>query len=133
MPLSNYATVRPHKKVEPMKARILAIPILSMLASTSPAQDDTLSLFEPTEQPEPSRQETLQAERMSPQSTEPAFTLRGTARLGDNYSATLVGRDGQPVRLDWKPGTRTQVGAAAGYNVVGIKGRTVSLEIPANE
>ena len=115
-----------------MKARNAFLLIFSVLTPLSLAQDDSFSLFEPTEQPE-SRQEVRQAERATPQSTEPAFTLRGTARLGDNYSATLVSRDGQPVTMNWKPGSRSQVGSYAGFSVVGIQGRTVSLEIPADE
>lgn len=95
-------------------------------------QDEGLTLFEGTEQPEQPEAQVRQPER-GQRNTEPAFSLKGTARFGDNYSTSLVTRDGQTVTVDWKPSQRSQVGGYRGFSVIDIQSRSVTLELPAGE
>ena len=69
----------------------------------------------------------------SQRETEPAFTLVGTSRFGDVYFASLLARNGDSVRADWKMGTVAEIEGYRGYGIASIGSRKVSIRMPDSE
>lgn len=66
-------------------------------------------------------------------SSEPAFTLKGTSRFGDNYQSSLVARNGNDVSVSWKEGAVNEIDGYRGYSVIHVDARTISLRLPSGE
>ncbi len=109
-----------------------AVCAVSILATTPTLQAQELTLFEPVdtggaaelpEGPQP----------LEPQNGQPAFTVRGTLQVGDQYRAVLVDRAGQSRTVTWQPGAVVPLPGYAGFGVTRIDARTVSLQHPASD
>jgi|SRR5690606_7980312 len=93
-------------------------------------QEQSLSLFEPvagSEQPE------RPVEQRSGAEGGPAFTLLGTSRIGNKYTAVLAHRDGSITRVSADPGSTVEIPDYPGYRLVGIGSRQVSLTTPGSD
>jgi hypothetical protein len=104
----------------------------SALLLTGSVWAQQLTLFEQVEV-DPSGGQPEQAMPMDVQSGTPAFTLRGTSRFGDQYSTTLINRNGQTVKVTWRAGENAAVPGFAGFNVVAVSAGSVSLVQPAGD
>ena len=99
--------------------------------STAPLQQE-LSLFEAVSSNEQAAGSVEQ--RGNAQSgIGPAFTLLGTSRIGSQYTAILAGRDGSVTRVSAAPGSTVAIPEYAGYQLVGIGSREVSLTTPGSD
>lgn len=109
--------------------------VASALAVTNTVSAQDLTLFEQVDadpvaaeqlsQPMPGMSTGMQ------QNGQPAFTLRGTSRFGDEYTTTLVNRNGEPVKVKWHQGETAAVPGFDGFSIVGVDSRNVSLVHPA--
>src|SRR5690606_40574435 len=93
-------------------------------------QEQSLSLFEPiagSEQPE------RPVDQRSGAEGGPAFTLLGTSRIGNKYTAVLAHRDGSITRVSADPGSTVEIPDYPGYRLVGIGSRQVSLTTPGSD
>jgi len=64
---------------------------------------------------------------------QPAFTLKGLGRFGDEYHATLLGRNGESARVNWRAGQRVQVPGYSDFALVGVVAGAVQVAFPPNE
>ena len=103
-----------------------------LLAHYSNAQ--TLTLFESTDR-EPEPQGPVQAGSAPGMQAggQPAFTLKGASRFGDNYRATLLSRDGTEVELAWQNGQSVPVPGYENFRVSNVQGRQVTLLHPGQD
>jgi len=93
-----------------------------------------LNLFESVEVDTPQNTGPFQLPDQAPiQNGQPAFTLRSTSRVGDNYHSVLVNRDGSVAEVDWTAGGEAVVPGYENFVVVSIAGRQVALRHPGNE
>jgi hypothetical protein len=110
-----------------------------LVGSTAIAQDapssssSSFSLFEDievtdTRQPSPSNRPTRES-RVTTAS--PEFTLVGTSRIGDSYSAVLQHRSGENVVVRTGPGSTTPVTGYPDYLISDVGAGNVSLRFPA--
>src|SRR5687767_6047248 len=103
------------------------------IASFSSVSAQALTLFEQIEA-DPETQQPAQAMPMGgmgiPQNGQPAFTLRGTSRFGDEYTTTLVNRNGEPIKVKWREGENVSVPGFDGFNIVAIGSKSVTLAHP---
>ena len=111
--------------------RILLTVLLTFgfLATTS-AQE--LNLFEQIDA-EPASFQPDQSSQLAGQNGQPAFTLRGTSRFGDEYHTTLIARNGEVTKLVWHTGETVPVPGFPGFTVVDINQQGVSLQQPASD
>jgi hypothetical protein len=99
-----------------------------LLSKGAQAQD--LRLFEPVET-EPGAQVMSAPEQLfTVGNGQPAFTLRSTARFGDQYQAMLISRTGEIVKVSWREGESAPVPGIGGFTVVGMSAAGVSLDHP---
>lgn len=63
---------------------------------------------------------------------EPEFTLVGTSRIGDKYSAIIRHKDGEAIAVKADPGASTSIPEHADYSVVSVAAGTVSIRYPGN-
>ena len=109
--------------------------VLLALAAVLPvprAAAQELSLFEPVE----SAAAGEQPEGPQPfvaQNGQPAFTVRGTLQVGDQYRVTLVDRSGQSRMVRWQSGAVVPLPGIDGFSVVRVDARTVALRHPASD
>lgn len=64
---------------------------------------------------------------------QPAFTLKGLGRFGDEYHATLLDRNGESARVNWREGQRVQVPGFPDFALVGVVAGAVQVAFPPNE
>lgn len=96
-------------------------------------QGPGLTLFEDTGEQEERQQNVREPERAQTRNAQPAFTLKGTSRFGDDYKAFLLSRDGEPITVSWQEGRLSRLNGYDGFGVVDVDSRTVSLQLPAGE
>jgi hypothetical protein len=97
---------------------------------------EQLTLFEEVEQTESSNSNNNQSRavrRAQPNSTNPEFTLLGTSRIGNSYSAMLRHRGGEAVSVKLDPNSNTRIPGHSGYTVVQLESGSVSLRYPDNQ
>ncbi|MES2626941.1 MAG: hypothetical protein V4628_16765 [Pseudomonadota bacterium] len=106
--------------------------LTSAFIFTGAASAQELTLFEQIEA-DPEAEQPAQAMPMGmiPQNGEPAFTLRGTSRFGDEFTTTLINRNGEAIKVKWHEGENTPVPGFDGFSVVAISAKSVSLSHPA--
>jgi hypothetical protein len=110
-----------------------SIILTSALLFTCGASAQELTLFEQIDA-EVEGEKPAQAMPMGmPQNGQPAFTLRGTSRFGDEYTTTLLNRNGEPIKVKWHAGENMPVPGFDGFTVVGVSARSVSLAHPASD
>ena len=63
-------------------------------------------------------------------STGPEFTLVGTSRIGDRYSAILKNRDGSEVLVTTEEGRNTRIEGYSQFSVVDVGPRQASIQFP---
>jgi hypothetical protein len=63
--------------------------------------------------------------------SEPDFTLVGTARFGDHYSAVIGNGSEQDIRLDKISGSMIYVPGYPGYEVIKVSSGEISIRYPA--
>ncbi|MDT8397348.1 MAG: hypothetical protein RQ899_01895 [Pseudomonadales bacterium] len=114
--------------------------VLSALLSGFPtlvaqvsAQEPQLNLFEDTEANTPRRVQGPTRRGDAAGNTNPAFTLQGTGRFGDEYHSILLSRDGQVLTVRGKKGESSQLPGHAGYRVMDVGSRSLSLQLPETE
>ena len=108
--------------------KFLTLTAAFIFTTTVSAQE--LTLFEQIDA-EPGDDQPAQALPGMQQNGQPAFTLRGTSRFGDEYTTTLINRNGEPIKIKWHEGENISVPGFDGFNVVAISARSVSLAHPA--
>jgi hypothetical protein len=117
-----------------IRATLLRHAWLSLLALPVGAQAQTLTLFEPTEAGNAPREAgPAQGGIIAVPGGgggQPAFTLRSTSRIGDNYHVVLVGRDGAISQVAWQAGQSAAVPGHGGFAVTQVAGRSVTLTQP---
>jgi len=104
-----------------------------LLALSANAQE--LSLFEATET-DTDQAPTLMQQVGSLNANNnglPAFTLKGLGRFGNEYHATLLGRNGESARVNWREGQRVQVPGFPNFALVGVVAGAVQVAFPPNE
>jgi hypothetical protein len=110
------------------------IKVLSFSAGlSSVAQAQELTLFEPVEAAPAVEQQAPQIQNLLTQNGQPAFTVRGTARIGSLYKVVLVDRSGQEKKVEWQAGQSAPVPGATGFAVSEISSRSVTLSHPATD
>ena len=62
----------------------------------------------------------------------PEFTLLGTSRIGDSYSAILRHKSGESILVRSQSNTATAIEDHAGYSVLGVGAGKLSLRYPAS-
>lgn len=62
--------------------------------------------------------------------TEPEFTLIGTSRIGDRYSAILANRDGSEILVRAEKDSNAAVEGYSGFSVVNVSAGKVALQFP---
>jgi hypothetical protein len=108
------------------------ITLISALAIADCISAQELTLFEQIDAEPASEQPAQPMPGMGMQQTgQPAFTLRGTSRFGDEYTTTLINRNGEPVKVKWREGETAPVPGFDGFSIVGVSSRNVSLVHPA--
>jgi hypothetical protein len=117
-----------------MKTCLKQILLVSILLSQFSLGQTELNLFQETADSQ-QRTETAsrRPERASQRESEPAFTLVGTSRFGDEYFASLLARNGDSVKADWKKGTVAEIEGYRGYSIASIGSRKVSIRMPDSE
>lgn len=97
------------------------------------AQDFTL--FEEVEQNDTSsmNNQSRALRRSQTGVTAPEFTLLGTARIGDDYSAMLRHRDGSAVSVKLAPDANTRIPGYTDYTVVQMESGSVSIRYPDSQ
>ena len=105
--------------------RIL-VQILCMLGLAQSVAAQQLNLFEPVESD--SQFDQVRAPEFIPNGNgQPAFTVRGTSRFGDEFKAVLVNRNGSVANITWHTGESVQVPGFNGYSVTDVTPSSVSV------
>jgi hypothetical protein len=107
--------------------------VLSCAGLCSVAQAQELTLFEPVEAAPTAEQQAPLVQNLLTQNGQPAFTVRGTTRIGSVYKIVLVDRSGQEKKVEWQAGQSAPVPRANGFVVSGISARSVTLSHPATD
>lgn len=114
-------------------ARPLALLAAPALLLFQPLAAQELSLFE-----QPVREAVQQAIPMGPEQPfangngQPAYTLRGISRFGNQYHATLINRAGEVAKVSWNAGETPRV-ANSGFTIVAAGPATLSLAHPPGD
>ena len=87
-----------------------------------------LTLFQATDNPD-ERQTTTRTpqQRRASSTTEPAFTLVGTSRFGDQYFVSLLSRNNESVWIEWTSGRVKEIEGHRGFDLIQINPRSVSI------
>ena len=114
-----------------MNKKILYVPLLFIPLAV---QAQVLSLFESIEnEAEPQGPVQINAGSPLQQNGQPAFTLKGASRFGDNYKAILLSRDGHEVQVQWQAGQRVPVPGYQNFQITAVDGRQVTLLNPGQD
>jgi len=117
-----------------MKPFMKQIMLTSLFLSQFSFGQTELNLFQETaDSPQRTETSTRRPERTNQRESEPAFTLVGTSRFGDEYFASLLARNGDSVKADWKMGTVAEIEGYRGYSIASIGSRKVSIRMPDSE
>ncbi len=109
---------------------------LTLTVNAAPLTAQDLTLFEEVEQPEASTNTSNQSRavrRAQSSSIAPEFTLLGTSRIGDSYSAMLRHRDGEALSVKLAPDANTRIPGYSDYTVVQVESGSVSVRYPDNQ
>lgn len=128
----SYYYIQKRASAAMIKKRSLLTLVLPLLMADCFAQQ-SLDLFQATDNPEEDRTASRRPQRESQRVTEPAFSLVGTSRFGDEYYASLRHRDGSAVQVEWKQGTVVEIRGYSGFGVAQINSRKVSIRMPESE
>lgn len=63
---------------------------------------------------------------------QPEFTLLGTSRIGDKYTAIIQHKDGEAIVVKAGPGASTSIPEHGDYSIVNVTAGTVSIRYPGN-
>jgi hypothetical protein len=87
-----------------------------------------LNLFQATDNPD-ERQTTTRTpqQRRASSTTEPAFTLVGTSRFGDQYFVSLLSRNNESVWIEWTQGRVKEIEGYLEFDLVQVNARSVSI------
>jgi len=107
--------------------------VLSLLLLAGAALGQELTLFEPAETPAAEDKTAPAPTGLVNQNGQPAYSLRSSTRIGDNYTVELVDRQGKIVKVNWHAGDHTPIAGASGVTIEDIQQRTVILSLPAND
>lgn len=117
-----------------MKTILKRVILVTVFLSQYSLGQTELNLFQETsDSQQRTETSTRRTERSSQRETEPAFTLVGTTRFGEEYSASLLARNGDALRVEWKKDTVVQVGGYRGYSIASIGSRRVSMRMPDSD
>jgi hypothetical protein len=128
--------MKPSYLIKTMPGISAACLLLLLAAQPQMAVSQDLTLFEEVEQPETTSNNSNQSRsvrRALPNSGAPEFTLLGTSRIGDSYSAMLRHRDGEAVSVKLDPNSNTRIPGHSDYTVVQVESGSVSLRYPDNQ
>ena len=114
------------------KLKIVFVLIGAFLSQGIIAQQ-SLDLFQATDSPDDERTTNRRPQRESQRATEPAFTLVGTSRFGNEYHASLLHRDGSPVQVEWIQGSVVEITGHSGFGLAQVSSRQVSIRVPESE
>ncbi|MCI5106607.1 MAG: hypothetical protein MRY76_07845 [Pseudomonadales bacterium] len=112
------------------------IVILGSYLNLTSLNAQELTLFEEIEQPETTSNNNTQSRavrRAQSSSSTPEFTLLGTSRIGDNYSAMLRHRDGEALSVKLAADDNTRIPGYSDYTVVQVESGSVSVRYPDNQ
>lgn len=117
------------------RIRTNLLPLVLLISGGVNAQDSSgrLNLFESVEQPantQPQRRPRPNGSSVRPDANKPAFTLKGTSRVGDRYSAILEHSSGTAISVPLQVGVNTPVPGYADYRVASFSPGSVSLLLP---
>lgn len=107
----------------------LGVVLLTLIRLTDTHAQD-LTLFEGVQSNTASSSSGASANTRRGVSSEPAYTLIGTSRIGAKRTATLMGSDGDVQRVEYREGARVSVPGSGGITLVGFGSRSVSLRHP---
>ena len=93
----------------------------------------SLDLFQETDSVQRNEEPARRNQRSREISTEPAFTLVGTSRFGDEFYASLLSKDGIQASVEWTPGKVVSIDGFRDYGVANIGPRTASIRMPSGE
>lgn len=136
---SRYTAVnaRQDRNMNPL-LRFLAL--LALLYGVGATAQDTpgdveFRLFEDVENNTPEEQQRVRRQRNDRSNpTQPEFTLVGTSRIGDSYSAILKHRSGDPVYMrNLNPDGNNRIPGHTNYTLVDISAGTVSIRYPDSD
>ena len=98
------------------------------------ANQQDLTLFEPVEvSAENTSRSPARPNRESRETTSaPPFTLMGTSRLGDNYSAMVKPRGGETIIVRVGANGNTPIPDYSGYSIVDVAAGKISIRYPDN-
>lgn len=87
-----------------------------------------LNLFQATDNPEERQTETLTPQqRRASAITEPASTLVGTSRFGNQYFVSLLSRNNESVWVEWTQGKVKEIDEYRKFDLVKVNARSVSI------
>jgi len=109
-----------------------SIQLLLLAIITVNVQAQNLDLFQNTES-SANRSQPAQNSTRQESNKEPAFTLVGTSRFGDEYYASLLSREGKKYSVTWEKGKLQKIEGKRNYYIAAIKSRGVSIRLPDNE
>ncbi len=110
-------------------ATILCLPTLVLAQASDEVEFNLFEGVENNRTEQPVRRERASRER--DRNTQPEFTLVGTSRIGNSYSAILLHRGGNPVYIrDIDPQANTRITGHIGYTIVHAGPGTVSIRYP---
>jgi len=132
-----------------MKQQIISFAIVTAAAFTYPntvtaqsqgqltdtqANQQDLTLFEPVQvSAENTSRSPARPNRESRATTsEPPFTLMGTSRIGDNYSAMVKHRGGETIIVRVGANGNTPLPDYSGYSIVDVAAGNISIRYPGN-
>ena len=116
------------------KYSLILYMVTTGISGMNPSVAQELNLFEAVEaDAEPGTGPFQVQESISLPGSKPAFTLRSTSRVGDNYHSVLINRDGNVTEVNWQPGQQVPLPGYESFAVINIAGRQVSVRQPGNE
>lgn len=112
------------------KSRHSLLLLTALWSALSAAQE--LTLFEPVDAAAVEAQQ-AQPQFIMNQNGQPAFTVRGTVRVGDSYQVSIVNREGIVKNVSWRAGERIGVPGAESYEILDVQARSVTLLHPSSD
>lgn len=103
------------------------------LVSWNSVNAQSLDLFQETDNAQRVEEPARRNQRTRETTTDPAFTLVGTSRFGDEYFASLLYKDGTAVTVEWTPGKVINIDGYRQYGLANVGPRTASIRIPSGE
>lgn len=107
--------------------------IFALFLSWGLYAQSSLDLFQDTESTQRSETTERRTQRNRETNSEPAFTLVGTSRFGNEYSVSLLSSRGESVNVEWTPGKVVDIEGYLNYKLASVGSRTASIRIPGGE